>query len=235
MYYQNYEDYMRSILGYPVSNDIYTYENANYYYGEDNNRNCNINEQDIYNMYPNIYKKINPIVLRECDCYNDKITKDVVENIVEKIYSIVEQDNEVNILNINIENNRSINKSNNENIIQNRNIDSSRSIQNNVRERLQNINRNGINESNLKEIKEENRGRRQNNPLLRDLIHILVLNRLLNRPGNIEPRPPHPRPPFIPQGPRPIYPMQPARPGIDYPINPRPPMPRQEEFDNYSK
>lgn len=223
MYYQNYEDYMRSVLGYPVSNDMYTYENSNYYYDEDN-RNCDLNEEDIENMYPDIYKKINPIVCRECDSFNGKFTKEAVENIVEKIYSNIEMDSNINVININIENNReNDNRYNDNKAVENRNSDfrniDNRSIHSNIRDRIQNVNKTSNVEQNRSALP-VNRQRRPNNPLLRDLITILVLNRLLRRP-----RPN--RPPF-----RPTFPP-PPRPGDNYPIMPRPSMPRDSIYDDY--
>ena len=49
----------------------------------------------------------------------------------------------------------------------------------------------------------EDRQRRPNNNVLRDLIRILILNRLLGGPiNNMPPRPRPPRPPMRPQYPR---------------------------------
>lgn len=49
----------------------------------------------------------------------------------------------------------------------------------------------------------EDRQRRPNNNVLRDLIRILILNRLLGGPiNNIPPRPRPPRPPMRPPYPR---------------------------------
>ena len=53
MYYQNYEDYMRSVLGYPVQT---TYDN---YIIEGRDYNVNYqNNSELESMYPEIYKKI---------------------------------------------------------------------------------------------------------------------------------------------------------------------------------
>ena len=65
MYYQNYEDYMRSVLGYPVKNqDTYktiASQEPNY---------SSMRRQDLNNLeeyYPEIYKEINPLVCKVCN------------------------------------------------------------------------------------------------------------------------------------------------------------------------
>jgi len=204
MYYKNYEDYMRSVLGYPVNNDMYTYENDDYFESDFTNTIDNIDEKQIEEMYPNIYTKINPFVCRECDEFKGKITKEEVDSIVEKIYSNVELDSITNIVNINPQNNSMDN----------------RIIHNNVKDRIQNVNRNtNIEQSRI--INSENRKVRQNNPLLRDLIKILVLNRLLRRPTPNRP-PQHHKPPLFP-----------PRPGNDYPMPPRRPIMPRDNYDGY--
>lgn len=206
MYYQNYEDYMRSVLGYPIDNS-YTYDN----YITQDNRNYNTYE-NMEELYPNIYKEINPFVCKECDGYTGPITKEVVDSMVDKIYSNIEMNNEI-MVNINIEN-RSIEKD----------------TINNKDKTITNINPRNINtitqraNENLRVSEVENRQRRPNNQLLRDLIRILILNRLLGG-GNIPGRPP--RPPFPGPG-RP--PVRPPFPGPIQPIQPR-----QENYDNYLK
>lgn len=70
---------------------------------------------------------------------------------------------------------------------------------------------------------------RQFNSGLRDLVKILLIRELLNRPRSFPPRPPV-RPP-MPPGPGPRPPRPPMRP----PFGPggRPPFPREFEVDNY--
>lgn len=70
---------------------------------------------------------------------------------------------------------------------------------------------------------------RQFNSGLRDLVKILLIRELLNRPRPFTPRPPV-RPP-MPPGPGPRPPRPPMRP----PFGPggRPPFPREFEVDNY--
>ena len=168
MYYQNYEDYMRLVLGYPIENkDIYQMNHI------DNIQDCHTPNQytkELEDCYPEVYKIINPIVCEICDKYNKPVTKNMLENMIEEVYHKIEINNEI-LVKINIDNHS------NENKVENR-------INNNIR-RNQEV---------------ENRQRRDNNQFLRDLIRILILNRLLGE--NFPNRPPYQRPPF-PGGPRP--------------------------------
>lgn len=184
MYYQNYEDYMRSVLGYPTENQD-TYR-MNCFEDTQNYVMPYQNTKELEDCYPEIYKMINPIVCEVCDKYSTSITRDMLENMVEEVYQKIEINNEI-LIKINIDN-RS-----NEKIVENRVSDIK---QNNIK----NIN----NEQTRKSPEVENRQRRPNNPLLRDLIRILILNRLLG--GFFPGRPPRPRPPVrppFPGGPRP--------------------------------
>ena len=72
MYYQNYEDYMRAVLGYPVVGDTY-FRNDSFYI---NQTPTYITETEIDTMYPEIYKLINPIVCSTCDGFSGNITED---------------------------------------------------------------------------------------------------------------------------------------------------------------
>lgn len=180
MYYQNYEDYMRSVLGYPIQNQS-TYP-MNYY---ENTQNCIMpyqNTKELEDCYPEIYRIINPIVCEVCDKYNSTITRDMLENMVEEVYQRIEINNEIAIK-INIDN---------------------RNIEKEVENRVNNAKINTVRNLNHEQVRKtpeiENRQRRNNNPLLRDLIRILILNRLLG--GNFPNRPPRPRPPIRPPFPR---------------------------------
>ena len=164
MYYSNYEDYMRSVLGYPADNNTYQIYN-NY----EMPQNCNTS--DLEDLYPDIYKKINPIVCRACENNNAPITKELIDNLTMQISDTVEKNIDITTVNLNVELSREDNRKQ-----ENRN---------------------------MKELPREDRNR-PNNPFLRDLIRILILNNLLGRN-----RPPY-RPPFPP--PIPPYPGGPGRP-----------------------
>jgi len=101
MYYQNFEDYMRTVLGYPVENQC-TYardlfeEMPNYQVlYEDRN--------ELEDCYPEIHKVLYPMVCEMCDNCSKPITRDKIEEMVEKISEKVEQNHEISIR-INIDN-----------------------------------------------------------------------------------------------------------------------------------
>lgn len=200
MYYNDYEDYMRSVLGYNAANTSSNMYSADYYMPNRmqavmptyQNESMGVQMQDnIEDLYPDIYKIVNPIVCRVCQNNNRPITNDLIEQMTTEVYNSIEAD-DINIVNINIETGDINNKE-----INNRHIDTKDVRDSKISQ-----------EKKESRGKEENRQRRPNNPLLRDLIRILLLNRIFGnqRPG---PRPPM-RPPFPGPG-------MPGRP----PIRPR--------------
>lgn len=210
MYYQNYEDYMRSVLGYPIDNS-YTYDN----YMIQNERNYPTYDE-MEDLYPEIYRRINPLVCKECDGYTGPITKEVVESMVDRIYSNIEMNNEI-MININVDNRSMEDK----NMINTKEMDNRNSKEKVTTNNSKMVN-NEVQKSkdNLRYSEVESRQRRPNNPLLRDLIRILILNRLLR--GSFSERPT--RPPFPGPG------RPPVRPPFPGPIQPR-----QINYDNYLK
>lgn len=89
MYYQNYEDYMRMVLGYPI-NGSNTYERniiKDKAFDE-----FDKNEINLENYYPEIYKKINPIVNSICSKYTN-VSADNLESIVEEVYNYIYNNN----------------------------------------------------------------------------------------------------------------------------------------------
>lgn len=199
MYYQSYEDYMRNILGYPTENR-YTYDN--YMVPEER---FSSTSEEAEQLYPEIYKTINPLVCRECDGYTGPITNEAIESMVDRIYSNIEINNEImikiNVDNRSLEDRSIINSKENENRNSKEKIASNNSkITNNELQK---------NRDNLRSTEVENRQRRPNNPLLRDLIRILILNRLFGG-GFFPGRPPRPRPPFPGPGRPPVRPPFPG-------------------------
>lgn len=166
MHYSNYEDYMRMVLGYPVDNNTYQIYNNNYSMMQYNN-------DDLEEFYPEIYKRVNPLVCSACDNNEAPITKELVDNLTVQICDTIEKNMDITAINLNIEMNRDENKR--------------------------------VDNRNHKEPMREDR-QRVNNPLLKDLVRILILNRLLGYG-----RPPY-RPPMPPPPPRPPYPGGPGRP-----------------------
>ena len=254
MYYQNYEDYMRSILGYPNYNNTHNSTNYNDTYNDYSNMSYQYAIQgprysnEILNLYPEIYKIVNPMVCKICEVNTKPITQELIEQMTDEIYMNLESDNsvadetvntKVNIGNdnINVNNDRTNNILNSQSMyskvgVDNRN-NQEQSSRNNMNtknyntknEDLRNTNKVSKNYVNIcKEDKKNSRqekskelayneksavrvqGNRQvrgQNNTLRDLIKILILNRLLGQSGHWRPQ----RPQMPPIPPRPISPQ----------------------------
>lgn len=97
MNYQNYEEYMRSVLGYsPYVENDYTYTDEQediYAYSNDVMPNAQI--QDVTPFYPEIYKIIYPMVCKVCNMNSSReLTKELLEQMINEIYSNVEPEQE---------------------------------------------------------------------------------------------------------------------------------------------
>ena len=201
-----YEEYMRNVLGYePIRyrdtydaeyNDYMNYSNFNI----PQQFETNIETSRLESCYPDIYNLVYPMVKKACSKNNRALSSDLVDELTNEIYNAIEDD--------------SLNE-NRTSEIKNRSIDvktSSKSIENKTNLIRQ--------ESSSKE------DRQIRNQGLQDLIKILLIRELLNRPRPFPPRPPV-RPP-MPPGPGPRPPRPPFGPGG------RPPFPREFEVDNYN-
>lgn len=183
MYYQNYEDYMRAVLGYPIErreNYIPIEQSYNF-------ESRLTNTKELEECYPEVYRIINPIVCEICNKYNGNYTKDTINIMVDEVYKRISLNNEISIK-INLDNKtqeKEIHRNNLKTGINNRILDD------NIRKNVENENNRQI--------------RPNNNPFLNDLIRILILNQILNGGGFFPERPPRPRPPVRP-------PMPPDRP-----------------------
>ena len=215
MYNETYDNYIRSILGYPVSNqfELYNqempeYQNYQEYRNPTFNTTINIsgNNVELENSYPEIYKIVYPMVTKKCEnVRSETFSKSDIENMTDEIYYALEEKQEKRI-NINLTNNMSSTKAQN-----NSAVSTSAKVEN-KRPDVK-ISQKAI----------ENSEKRQINSGLRDLIQILLIRELLNRPRP-QFRPPMPNPP----GPGPRPPMRPPfRPGPG-----RPPFNR--DFGSYN-
>ena len=192
MYDKQYEEYIRSVLGYPSTRDI----NQNYirqnqmYQTEYPNPSQTRMKSDLEECYPEIYKIIYPMVQKACDRNINANSREEIEQMTDEIYSALEDSNQINV-NINLGNTVS---TTNANRTQNRNEVHKEEVQRKTLENQETENRN---------VEMQNR-RRPGNNNLRDLIKILLIRELLrrrNRPhNNFPPRPPQnsPRPPMRP-------------------------------------
>ena len=183
--YNPYEEYMRNSLGYsgmPLENMNQMNMMPEMYETE---RNSAWNQTSIEDMYPEIYKIIYPMICKACMAVNENVTEDLVSRITNEVYINVENmeiatETRSSSVNISPQSNKNVKSD----LLSNKTTSGISSSPNNVRQET-----------------------RQRNPLLRDLIRILVLRELIGNPGRPRPRPPfNPpgRPPFGP-GPRPPY------------------------------
>lgn len=201
MYNETYDDYIRSILGYPARNqfeqynqEMPEYQNYQEYRNPTFNTNINIsgNNVELENSYPEIYKIVYPMVTKKCEnVRSETFSKSDIENMTDEIYYALEEKQEKRI-NINLTNNMSSTKAQNSSA-----VSTSAKVEN-KRPDVK-ISQKAI----------ENSEKRQINNGLRDLIQILLIRELLNRQRPPF-RPPMPNPP----GPGPRPPMRPPfRPG----------------------
>lgn len=102
MYYQNYEDYIRTILGYPISNTRQYNMGINTYTNDYMNIRPRYNSE-ILALYPDIYKILNPMVYKVCSKNTMPITGELLEQMTDEIYSNFEDSNtENNVTNIRV-------------------------------------------------------------------------------------------------------------------------------------
>lgn len=194
MYDNQYEEYIRSVLGYPSTANM----NQNQMYQNEYPNTSQINmRNDLEDFYPEIYKIIYPMVQKACDGNMRVNSREEIEQMTDEIYSAIEDNNQINV-NINLGNTIS---TTNMNRTQNRNEISKEEIQKKSSEKQEVENRNTEGESRISP--------RNNN--LRDLIKILLIRELLRRRHNhFPPRPPHNprppmRPPIMPRNYQPLY------------------------------
>lgn len=197
MYNETYDDYIRSILGYPPARGYedsyqdYRNQNMNMNYNMTSNMNTNYinttSDMDLESCYPEIYKIVYPMVCKKCDSVRMPVTNDDIQNMTDEIYNALEERNDIQV-NINLTN-------------EVRGIDTTGGGTTKASDKKPDVR--------ISETSSEKRETRQINRGLRDLIQILLIRELLRRfrrprmPG----RPPMPRPPM--PGPRP-----PFRPGF---------------------
>lgn len=193
---ETYEEYIRSILGYPN-------------YNSNNNSCCeppynpnmvsqrnNETSRQLEACYPEIYKVVYPMVNKACSSNTKPITSELIDELTNEIYAAVENDTEINI-NINLTN--EISSTGNRNVSSRVKTEAAKEISQN---------------------REENRQFR--NRGLQDLIRILLIRELLGRHGGFpggNPRPPFPPPNSSPM--RPPFPGAPGGAGRNSPMMPR--------------
>lgn len=104
MYWQNYEDYMRQVLGYPNMSTNDSYDEGYYQ--------VSMSMRPVYEMpekkeelYPEIYRLIYPMVCKACDeVLDEEITEELVENLTDMVYINFEGEATVEVQEQKIEN-----------------------------------------------------------------------------------------------------------------------------------
>ena len=84
----SYEEYMRTVLGY-TPNCMQDTFNTNDYYIMPNNY---MNDDDLENFYPEIYRKVYPLVSKECSNNNMPITQEILEQMTDNVLSTIDID-----------------------------------------------------------------------------------------------------------------------------------------------
>lgn len=166
---ESFDDYIRSILGYPNASNMYMNNIS-----EDNTMSYVANsDENLEDCYPEIYRIVYPMISQRCSRITEPVTREMVENMTDEIYSAIEVNNEIN-LNINLQ----------------------KEVTNN-RNEVRTPSKGVSNEKTKQETRREDR--QFGNRNLRDLIQILIIRELLRRRRRPRPgRPPFPggRPPF---------------------------------------
>lgn len=230
MNYQNYEDYMRQVLGYssndPIIYEPYDYRNyGNTYYSDQYA--SNLSEEEMQQFYPEIYHLLNPMVCKICDSNTQPITRELIEIMTDEIYNAMEDN--TTVVNVRVDAKKEEQRNRNQNTeirrLENRTekentrpeLDRGNKLTRDNREIIGSKDNSGNMEDRQKQENRETRqDRRISNPTLRDLIKILILNRLLRKN-----RPHRPRPPFPPHGGPGMPPPRPPYPGGRSPMQPR--------------
>lgn len=131
MYNQDYEEYMRSVLGYTPNYQNNTYRDNNYY---DSQNQTYFNDR-LDNMYPEIYNNLYPLITREVSMNSRSITEDTVEEIVDRIYDEYEKQQDDRKVEIEKTDNRNNNISSN-NIKSNKDVEKTEDRQRRPRNNL---------------------------------------------------------------------------------------------------
>lgn len=181
--YNEYEDYMRSVLGYP-SNQTMLYDTYNDSYNNDMNyfpyrahaTNDDFDEKRYENLYPEIYRILKPMVNKICQNMSiGDVSEERLDAMTNEIYTNIEAD--MDVINVNIK---------------------TEQLPVNKMQRSMKV---------TEQVPETETRACCKNAALGDLIKILLLQQLTsncnNKPGGCKPFPP--RPPRPPRPPMPLH------------------------------
>lgn len=100
MNYENYEDYMRNVLGYRTNmnfSNMYMNNQTPY-------QNMYLATNSLERMYPDTYRIVYPMVVSACNMVNMPITEEMLDRMTDDIYDRAIADSRINIdINIEIE------------------------------------------------------------------------------------------------------------------------------------
>lgn len=111
MNYQDYDEYMRNLMGYPnmrasmsPSMSMPSFSNMETY------------SDDLERMYPEVYRVVYPMVCFACDNIRTPVTEEMVDMMTDDIYDRVEADGRINIdISVEVRNEQSNNEDRQEN------------------------------------------------------------------------------------------------------------------------
>ena len=91
-----YEDYMRSVLGYGLTNYRNTYDMNydNYVAFPNMTEISNSRNEELEKCYPDIYRIVYPMVQKACAQNNQPMTRELIDNLTDEVYFSIE-DNEI--------------------------------------------------------------------------------------------------------------------------------------------
>lgn len=87
----SYEEYMRTVLGYTPYSMQDTFCCTNDYYISQDTSN-QMNDSTLEELYPDIYKRLNPLVCKQCNTNTMPITQEILEQMVDNVYNSIEVD-----------------------------------------------------------------------------------------------------------------------------------------------
>lgn len=105
MDYQNYDEYMRNVLGFSNMN-CQTCPNM-YMNSQSQFQNMNMNQSfdNFERLYPDTYRVVYPMVVAMCSTVNMPITEDMLDKMTDDIYDRAEMDDRISVdINITVEN-----------------------------------------------------------------------------------------------------------------------------------
>ena len=99
MNYQDYDEYMRSLIGYPnmrtsLSPSMFPMEAYS---------------DDLERMYPEVYRVVYPMVCFACDNIRTPVTEEMLDMMTDDIYDRVEADGRINVdISVEVRNNEEV-------------------------------------------------------------------------------------------------------------------------------